>query len=133
MKFAVFYFRMEGGKILPITFDLQSNSLREKWIEQIRIKEQEEDAYLNLKITNKNVEDLPYLKNKLNSIVSHINKLYETDRLPLLEGDPSEIDQDKLNHLHEMFEEYGEESLDPERFLSEEAHETWLSLNVSVL
>ncbi len=129
MKFAVFYFRMEGGKILPITFDLQPNSLREKWIEQIRIKEQEEDAYLNLKITNKNVEDLPYLKNKLNSIVSHINKLYETDRLPFLEGDPSEIDQDKLNYLHEMFEEYGEESLDPEKFLSEEAHDTWLSLN----
>ena len=84
-------------------------------------KELEEDAYLNLKITNKNVEDLPYLKNKLNSIVSHINKLYETDRLPFLEGDPSDIDQDKLNYLHEMFEEYGEESLDPEKFLSEEA------------
>ena len=126
MKFAVFYFRMEGGKILPITFDLQPNSLREKWLEQIRIKEQEENAYLDLKITNKSIQDLPFLKEKLNSIVSHINKVYETDRLPLLEG---EIDQNKLNYLHELFEEYGEESLDPERFLSEEAHDTWLSLN----
>ena len=126
MKFAVFYFRMEGGKILPITYHLQETPLREKWIEQIRIKEQEEDAYLDLKITNKSIQDLPFLKEKLNSIVSHINKVYETDRLPLLEG---EINQNKLNYLHELFEEYGEESLDPEKFISKEVHDIWLSLN----
>ena len=64
MKFAVFYFRMEGGKILPITYHLQETPLREKWIEQIRIKEQEEDAYLDLKITNKSIQDLPFLKDQ---------------------------------------------------------------------
>ena len=81
MKFAVFYFRMEGGKILQLPLTCNQIVLEKSGLNKSN-QRAEEDAYLNLKITNKNVEDLPYLKNKLNSIVSHINKLYETDRLP---------------------------------------------------
>ena len=128
-KFVIFYFRLRSGKILPIKYWLQPNSIREKWISLVKEREELDEAYLDLKVINKNQDDLPFLRDKLNGISTKINKLYGKERLPLLEESVEHIDQDKLNYLHEMFEEYGEESMDPIRFHSEEAHNAWLSLN----
>ena len=61
------------------------------------MKEKDENAYLNASFSNKNENDLEYLKDLGNSIINDINtfdevkELYGDGRLPLLQGNPSEI------------------------------------------
>jgi hypothetical protein len=159
MKIAQFRFELEDGSPLILTYNLQDNSLTPKWIDCVNQRKSEtnppskfkklfkRDQFpkdpLELKITNKTIDDLESLMIKLNSIVSQINKYYD-EQLPLF-NTTKEIDHVILNYLHEQFERYGErnEQLlnigygnltgDPARFpgrvFNVEFHQLWLDLN----
>jgi hypothetical protein len=101
-----FYFKLRTGKELILTYSLQPNSLRDRWIQQVKTRNQEPNSYCDLKIANKTFQDAPYLIEKLNSIVLNINKYYDK-QLPIFTN-ADEINRDTLNHLHEEFELYGE-------------------------
>jgi hypothetical protein len=101
-----FYFKLRTGKELILTYSLQPNSLRDRWIQQVKTRNQEPKSYCDLKIANKTFQDALYLVEKLNSIVLNINKYYDK-QLPIFTN-TAEINRDTLNHLHEEFELYGE-------------------------
>ena len=90
-------------------------------------------SFLYASFSNKNENDLEYLKDLGNSIINDINtfdevkELYGDGRLPLLGGNPSEIDQKLMNELHEKFEEYGKYVSRNE--VSQENNDRWMSLN----
>ena len=108
LKCAIFYFRLRDETILPLKYELQPNSLREKWIQAVRMKEKDENSFLYASFSNKNENDLEYLKDLGNSIINDINtfdevkELYGDGRLPLLQGNADKvIDQELMNELHE--------------------------------
>jgi len=121
MKIAQFKFELEDGSPLVLTYNLQDNSLTPKWIECVNQRKKEskkpskiETIFkgskfpkdpLELKITNKTIDDLEGLMLKLNSIVNQINNYYD-ETLPLF-NTTKEIDHTILNYLHEQFERYG--------------------------
>ena len=134
LKCAIFYFRLRDGTILPLKYELQPNSLREKWIQAVRMKEKDENSFLYASFSNKNENDLEYLKDLGNSIINDINtfdevkELYGDGRLPLLQGNADKaIDQKLMNELHEKFEEYGEYVSKNE--VSQENNDRWMDLN----
>ena len=121
-----FTFELEDGEILKLEYQLQPNSLREKWISEVRKCLKKPNSYLNLKISNKSYVHLNELKEKINSIVEEINTFYEYDILVPL----NDINRDKLNNLHEKFEEYGEHgSGQGPWYRGQEVHDLWLDLN----
>lgn len=105
-KYIKFHFELRDKTPLVLTYELQANSLRERWIAHHNKRTSEPDTYLNLKISNKTAKDKVYLMEKLNSIINKINAFYDR-QLPLF-TDVKEIDRTILNYLHEQFEEYGE-------------------------
>jgi hypothetical protein len=145
-KLAQFYFDLEDGSCLRLTYTLQPNPLTLKWIDIVNQRKSELinvlDKSLDLKIANKTLKDIPWLMEKLNNIVKKINNYYDK-QLPLFES-LTEIDQEILNYLHEEFERYGErtekfmkegypqtDNLDryPGRTHNQEFHLLWLNLN----
>lgn len=123
-------FELEDGKLLQLVYWLQPNSLREKWLNEVKTYLAKDNTYLNLKISNKNCLHLNELKEKINSIVKNINDAYKYDILIPLDG-TGDISREKLNNLHEKFEEYGEESdyNTGSLYLGEDIHNCWLDLN----
>jgi len=131
-----FYFKLNDGSNLSLTYNLDPTSLRERWITQVKNKLNEKDHYYDFKISNKTKTDSEYLMRRLNRVIESINELYD-DTLPLFKI-TSEIDRDILNYLHEEFEEYGArlEQYDPFLFpggvgdhFNKELHDLWLRLN----
>lgn len=130
-KGARFTFELENGESLQLVYLLQANSLREKWLNEVRTYLKESNTYLNLKISNKNYLHLNQLTEKLNSIIKDINKEYEYEILPSLDG-KNDISREKLNYLHEKFEEYGEFGAGDgsgRLYRGQNAHNLWLDLN----
>lgn len=125
-NFVNFTFTLENGKSLRLSYVLQPNSLREKWLKEVKSQQKVGGSYLNLKISNKNYLHLNELTKKLNSIIEELNSAYEEDVLVSLSG-VDNINRETLNELHEQFEEYGE-NMD---FLyrGESIHRRWLDLN----
>lgn len=122
-------FELENGESLRLTYSLQPNSLREKWINEVITYRRNRETYLNLKISNKNISHLKELTDKLNSIISDINLIYKKVKkdvsLPTLNG-TKDVGRESLNYLHEKFEEYG---ANPLLYAGEYAHTRWLDLN----
>jgi hypothetical protein len=48
-----FTFELEDGQPLQLIYLLQANSLREKWLNEVKTYLNESNTYLNLKISNK--------------------------------------------------------------------------------
>lgn len=145
-KYIKYHFQLIDKRPLVLTYELQPNSLRERWISHFNERNSEPDSYLNLKLDNKTAKDITFLMNKLNSIVEEINSFYDR-QLPLF-TDVKEIDRDILNYLHEQFEEYGERHQQivvdqryhenliegnpdvwPGTKFNKDFHEAWMSLN----
>lgn len=124
-KHAKFIFELENGQSLQLTYYLQPNSLREKWLNEVKTYLNRDNASLNLKISNKNYLHLNQLTEKINSIVKDINNAYNFDILSFLNG-TEDANREKLNNLHEKFEEYGG---DKKLYLGEDVHKLWLDLN----
>jgi len=125
-----FTFELEDGKPLQLVYFLQPNSLREKWLNEVRTCLNKDNAYLNLKISNKDRRHLNELIEKINSIVKDINLAYKRKILMPLDGIGS-VDREKLNKLHESFEIYGEHSacIGGKLYRGEHVHNLWLDLN----
>jgi len=123
-KGVTYTFELEDGKPLRLTYVLQPNSLREKWINEIKTR-RKKGTWLDLKISNKNITHLSELTDILNSIVRELNEGYEFEILPSLSG-KEDISRTTLNHLHEIFEEYG---ADASLYRNEKIHNLWLKLN----
>jgi hypothetical protein len=131
-KFVRFTFKLENNQSLRLDYWLQPNSLREKWINEVRTCLNKRNKYLNLKIANKNYLHLDQLTQKLNSLVRDINRVYEYEIVVPLSG-TGDVHRKKLNDLHEKFEEYGENSGGDENrgplYRGEYVHNLWLDLN----
>lgn len=126
-----FTFELEDEKQLRLEYVLQENSLREKWIKEVKECLKKPDAFLNLKISNKSYLHLNELKEKINSIVKEINDAYGYAMLIPLKG-TKDICRNTLNDLHEKFEEYGEYGAgDGEGpwYRGQKVHDLWLNLN----
>jgi hypothetical protein len=125
-----FTFELEDGQPLQLIYLLQANSLREKWLNEVKTYLNESNTYLNLKISNKNYLHLNQLTTKLNSIIEDINSEYKYQILIPLSG-TEDISREKLNDLHEKFEEYGEHSspYGGKLYNGENVHNLWLDLN----
>ena len=126
-----FTFELENGQSLQLEYCLQPNSLREKWISEVKSYLKEPNTYLNLKISNKNYLHLDELKEKINSIVNEINTAYEYEILVPLNR-TKDINRTKLNNLHEKFEEYGEYGAGDGGgpwYRGQRVHDLWLDLN----
>lgn len=126
-----FIFELQDGGSLKLDYLLQPNSLRDKWINEVKTYSRTPDTYLNLKISNKNYLHLDELKEKLNSIVTEINSAYDEDILVPLNG-KEDINRTKLNNLHEKFEEYGEFGAGDGGgpwYRGQRIHDLWLDLN----
>ena len=136
-KFAKFHFKLQDGSPLVLTYWLQPNSLLPKW-ESI-IQRRYGDP-IELKISNKGIDDLPELMNTINAIIVDINQFYDNP-LPLFDS-VKEIDREILNHLHEEFENYGarhavetykDPTVNPDVWpgthFKVEFHQLWLDLN----
>jgi len=125
-----FTFELENGEALQLTYLLQPNSLREKWLNEVKTYLNKDGTFLNLKISNKNYLHLNELTEKLNSIITQINNVYNYEILIPLNGTDG-VNTEKLNRLHERFEEYGENSSHSTGKLhrGEEVHYLWLDLN----
>lgn len=139
---AKFYFELEDGSPLVLTYNLQENSLKDRWCKQVEKRKKEKDTTLELKISNRTKPDIPKLLLKLNSIIEEINKYYDIP-LPLFEN-VNFVDHKILNFLHSEFERYGERHLEAHtsktygnrktKFWTSKPfnlkfHENWLSLN----
>lgn len=124
-KHVKFIFELQNGQPLQLTYYLQPNSLREKWLNEVKTYLNRSNASLNLKISNKNYLHLNELTEKINSIVKDINTAYNFNMLSFLSG-TSDANREKLNSLHEKFEEYG---ADKKLYLGEDVHRLWLDLN----
>jgi hypothetical protein len=120
-----FTFELENGELLKLTYLLQPNSLREKWLNEVKTYRKQGNTTLNLKISNKNYLHLKELTEKLNSIIDNINNSYDCKMLPSLDG-IRDANRENLNYLHEKFEEYG---ADRSLYLNEKVHHLWLDLN----
>jgi hypothetical protein len=129
-KGVTFTFELENGQSLELEYCLQSNSLREKWLNEVRTYLNKDHQYLNLKISNKNYLHLNQLSEKLNSIVRDINIAYNYTIVTPLDG-TGDLSREKLNYLHEKFEEYGEKNEDGygEWARGQDVHNLWLDLN----
>lgn len=125
-----FTFELETGQSIELIYLLQPNSLREKWINEVTTYSKQDNTYLNLKISNKNHSHLNQLAEKINSIVADINNSY-TDQLLIPLSGTDDVSREKLNNLHEKFEEYGEYSspYGGELYRGENVHNLWLDLN----
>jgi hypothetical protein len=131
-KFARFHFELKDGSPLQITYWLQPNSLLPKWEQMVRARQGDE---LELKIANKSEQDLPELTNILNDICDQINQLQTTVVLPLFES-YRDLSRERLNYLHEEFENYGERHqhlMDTNGYrhspFNEDLHNLFLKLN----
>lgn len=124
-KGVTFTFELENGDPLRLSYLLQPNSLREKWINEIKTYGSKDNSWLNLKISNKDISQLSELTAKLNSIIKSINDGYDFQILTSLDG-IEDISRETLNHLHEIFEEYGANRL---LYKGEDIHNFWLDLN----
>ena len=120
-----FTFELENGELLKLTYLLQPNSLREKWLNEVKTYRKQGNTTLNLKISNKNYLHLNQLTEKLNLIIDNINNSYDCKMLSSLNG-IRDANRENLNYLHEKFEEYG---ADRTLYLNEEVHHLWLDLN----
>lgn len=105
-KYIRFSFEMRDGSVLKLKYKLHPTSLREKYLNQIKERNSEDNTYLDLKISNKTSLDLEYLIEKINTIIEQINKYYDK-QLPMF-TDTKNLNHEILNHLHEQFEVYGE-------------------------
>jgi hypothetical protein len=124
-------FELDNGKPLELEYYLQNNSLKKKWVREVGTHLKKSDAYLNLKLSNKNYLHLKELQEKINSIVEEINAAYEYKMLVPLTG-TTDICRTTLNNLHEKFEEYGEYGAgDGEGpwYRNQNVHNLWLDLN----
>lgn len=125
-----FTFELENGQPIQLIYLLQPNSLREKWTNEVKTYLKEDNTYLNLKISNKNYSHLNQLTEKINSIVKDINDSY-TEKLLIPLSGIGDVCREKLNDLHEKFEEYGEHSspYGGKLYRGENVHNLWLDLN----
>lgn len=120
-----FIFKLKDENLLELDYLLQPNSLREKWLNEIKTYQNKGKISFNLNISNKNYSDLDQLVEKLNSIIEKLNDTYESKILLPIDGKDS-VNQKILNDLHEKFEEYGENKFP---YLGEPVHYLWLQLN----
>lgn len=124
-KAARFTFELDDGESLQLDYLLQQNSLREKWINEIKTYQIKGKTSFTLNISNKNFSHIKELIQKLNSIINELNDKYEFDIL-LKINEQDGVNQKVLNKLHEKFEEYGENKF---AYLGESVHYLWLQLN----
>lgn len=124
-KAVTYTFELGDKKPLRLTYLLQANSLREKWINEIKTHKNKNDSWINLKISNKDRSHLKELTEKLNFIINNLNSGYDFQILPTLSGIEN-IERETLNYLHEIFEEYG---ANPLLYRGEIIHNLWLDLN----
>lgn len=103
---AVFQFELKDGSPLNLVYDLHNTSLRDRWIKQVMDRNAEPDTFIDLKISNKTINDIPDLINKINEVINGINTYYDK-QLPLF-TETTKLDHEILNYLHEEFENYGE-------------------------
>lgn len=120
-----FTFELDDGEPLQLDYLLQQNSLREKWINEIKTYQSKGKMSFTLNISNKNRSHLKELIQKLNSIIDEINDNYES-KILLTINEKTGVNQKILNNLHEKFEEYGENKFS---YLGESVHFLWLQLN----
>lgn len=138
---ARYHFLCNDGSPLVISYLLQNNSLKDRWIKMVKNRSANPAPVFNMSISNKTPDDLPMFMQTLNDIVRKINAYYDKE-LPLF-SNTIEIDRNKLNFLHEEFELYGArhaEAIDTNTYstkddtwynrpFSVDFHETWLKLN----
>lgn len=124
-KAARFTFELDNGESLQLDYLLQQNSLREKWINEIRTYQNKGKTSFTLNISNKDCSHLNELIEKLNSIIDELNDAYGSNILLTIDKKKG-VNQKILNNLHEKFEEYGENKFP---YLGEPVHFLWLQLN----
>ncbi len=120
-----FVFELEDGNQLQLDYLLQPNSLREKWINEIKTYQTKGKTSFTLNISNKNCSHVGQLIEKLNSIIQELNDKYES-KILLMVNEKDGVNQKILNSLHEKFEEYGENKFS---YLGKNVHYLWLQLN----
>ena len=124
-KAARFILELDDGEILNLDYLLQQNSLREKWINEIKTHKNKGNTAFNISLLNKNRSHLKELIQKLNSIIDELNHNYES-KILLTITEKEGVNQKILNNLHEKFEEYGENKFE---YLGEHVHYLWMQLN----
>lgn len=141
---ARFHFVLTDGSPLVLSFGLQENSLKDRWVEMVKRRNNNQEIKFNLTLSNKSKEDLPEMKEKLNVIISKLNQTYDRP-MPLCET-VEDITRERLNRLHEEFENYGarlDEYFRAGSFgtthdawytkdFDQNIHETWLKLNEQI-
>ena len=120
-----FTFELDDGESLQLDYLLQQNSLREKWINEIRTYQNKGKTSFTLNISNKDRSHLNELIEKLNSIIDELNNTYGSNILLTIDKKKG-VNQKILNNLHEKFEKYGENKF---LYLGEHVHFLWLQLN----
>ena len=143
-NFARFHFALENGDPLIISYVLHDTSLKDRWIEMVNNRNINPNPRFNLTISNKTISDLPIMMEKLNSIISKINEKYDRT-LPVFTS-LGDVTRNRLNFLHEEFENYGarfEEYKEKNTFCTTynswytkdfdlDFHESWLKLNENI-
>ena len=105
---AVFQFELRDGSPLNLYYRLHNTSLRDRWIAQVNARNAEPGTFVDLKISNKTLADIPELLKIINEVITGINAYYDK-QLPLFtETETTHVDHKILNYLHEEFEIYGE-------------------------
>ena len=96
-KAARFILELDDGELLNLDYLLQQNSLREKWINEIKTyKSRGKTSYTSC-ISNKNRSDVKELTQKLNSIVNELNDGYESKSLLPID-ETRGVSQETLNN-----------------------------------
>ena len=137
-----FNFELEDGSNLALTYNLQKNSLKSRWCDQIIKRKQEVNSLIECKISNKTIDHVSDIVLKINAIIQDINTYYDVC-LPIFKH----FDQSILNLLHEEFERYGERHLLAHKYKTYGDrkqkiwtskpfnlifHENWMALNAHI-
>jgi hypothetical protein len=128
MKIVKAVFLDKNDRSHSLYYRLYDSSLAERWL-SITYKNQETNKQLFSKFTNRTWKDLPDITKTFNELIGKINSNYDR---PLTQY--SKLDTDKLNHLHEEFEVYGDriEELRAAGKYTEERHQQFLRLNEQI-
>jgi hypothetical protein len=126
--YVIFLDKNNNKHRIPIT--IFESRIGRKWQELVKKNQNNfSDKKLHTSISNYTLKDLDRIHKILNDIIIKINQVY-THQLPIF-TDPTFLDKDILNKLHEEFEIYGTQvdSLSKLPEFSYELHDNFLLLN----
>ncbi len=120
----------DSGQEHVLKFNLYDTDLVSRWVEVIKMNQQDSSKYINARFTNISYSQISKVRTRLTNCLNRINSVYD-EPLPLYE-DIAELTTPELNYLHEEFERYGdrcENLMKTADWWSQTLHEDFLELN----